>query len=292
MQRGDLGLQKGNGEAKDVDLPLMASVKGRPLESNGFPEGSGKGLLAGLLGLTAVLAVLVFAVLYIVPYYGFSEIYSGLPWIMGVVIGGLGGFVVISLGLLIVVTLLGHDVPFSQKLRSIAVKGMLPVLIVVGRLVGLNRQKVQHAFVAVNNDLVMAQCRNGNAPERILLLMPHCLQNSDCSVKVTYHVENCKRCGKCPIKGLIELSEKYKVDLSVATGGTIARRIVIEKRPDLIIAVACERDLTSGIQDTSPLPVYGIFNRRPHGPCFNTQVTIERVEAVLREVVSMRRKAS
>jgi hypothetical protein len=50
--------------------------------------------------------------------------------------------------------------------------------------------------------------------------------------------------------------------------------------------VACERDLTSGIQDTTPLPVYGIFNQRPFGPCLNTQVPVAQVEAVLAEVLS------
>jgi uncharacterized protein len=105
-------------------------------------------------------------------------------------------------------------------------------------------------------------------------------------------VQNCKRCGKCPIKDLLELTSKYGVDLAVATGGTLARRIVMERRPDLIIAVACERDLTSGIQDTMPLPVYGIFNERPHGPCLNTRVAIDRVEAVLQEIVTLQREKS
>ena len=27
-----------------------------------------------------------------------------------------------------------------------------------------------------------------------------------------------------------------------------------------------------------PLPVYGIFNQRPFGPCFNTQVDLDAVE--------------
>jgi len=63
----------------------------------------------------------------------------------------------------------------------------------------------------------------------------------------------------------------------------------METRPDLIIAVACERDLTSGIQDTAPLPVYGVFNQRPFGPCLNTQVAIDRVEAVLKEISGLRK---
>jgi hypothetical protein len=245
-----------------------------------------------LFGLTAVLVASILILFYIVPYYGFDRIHSQLSRIMGLVMGMLGAGVLFTLFLLIVVTVLGHDVPFSKRLRNVTVKVLLPILVGVGKLVGLKKETVQHAFVAVNNELIMAQCRNGHPPRKILLLMPHCLQDHECPVKVTARVENCKRCGKCSIKGLLELASTYGVDLAVATGGTIARRIVIEKRPDLIIAVACERDLTSGIQDTTPLPVYGIFNIRPHGPCLNTQVALDHVESVLREIVAMRREGS
>jgi hypothetical protein len=58
----------------------------------------------------------------------------------------------------------------------------------------------------------------------------------------------------------------------------LARKIVVEKRPEMIIGVACERDLTSGIQDTYPIPVYGILNKRPNGPCYDTDVDLELVE--------------
>ena len=134
--------------------------------------------------------------------------------------------------------------------------------------------------MAVNNDLVMAEARHV-PPERLLLLLPQCLQNHECGVRVTGNVGNvmnCKGCGKCKIKDLVALSKKYDVDVAVATGGTLARKIVADKRPDVIIAVACERDLTSGIQDIYPLPTYGILNRRPNGPCFDTDVDVEMVE--------------
>jgi len=248
--------------------------------------------LVSLLGLSAVIVSTILTIFYVVPYYGFAGINTQLPWIMGVVMATLGGLVLLALALLIIVTLLGRDVPFSRPLRSLATRALLPVLVLVGKLVGLRREEVQHAFVAVNNELVMAQCRNGHPPHKILLLMPHCLQDSECTVKITHRVENCKRCGNCLIKDLLEMSISYGVDLAVATGGTIARRIVIERRPDLIIAVACERDLTSGIQDTTPLPVYGIFNERPFGPCLNTRVALERVDAVLREIASMKQEGS
>jgi hypothetical protein len=50
----------------------------------------------------------------------------------------------------------------------------------------------------------------------------------------------------------------------------------------MILAVACERDLASGIQDTYPLPVYGILNERPFGPCLDTRVSLARLEDALK----------
>ncbi len=222
---------------------------------------------------------------YIIASTGINNFPVPVRWVFVGILIITGGAIMAILSALAIVIVAGKDLPIPcvTKLRNIAIKYFLPVFIAVGKILGISREEVQHAFVAVNNQLVLSYCRDGHHPKRILLLMPHCLQNSECPVKITYRVQNCKRCGKCVIKDLLELSEKYNTYLSVATGGTIARRIVIETKPDLIIAVACERDLTSGIQDTTPLPVYGIFNKRPHGPCFNTQVDIEAIEKILKE---------
>jgi hypothetical protein len=50
--------------------------------------------------------------------------------------------------------------------------------------------------------------------------------------------------------------------------------------------VACERDLTSGIKDCYPLPVIGVLNDRPFGPCFNTRVDVEKIDAALQSVLA------
>jgi hypothetical protein len=54
--------------------------------------------------------------------------------------------------------------------------------------------------------------------------------------------------------------------------------------------VACERDLTSGIQDAYTLPVIGILNERPFGPCFNTSVDISKVAEALEFLANGRRE--
>jgi hypothetical protein len=269
---------------KTAELP---EKEAKVIDDLSLPESrSEKRIIISLTVLFGIIATAALIVLYIVPYYGFGRIWPHLPFLMGIATAVVGIALVGSLGLLIAVFALGRDVPFSRRLRSVAIKLLLPVLTAVGRLAGFSREQVQHAFVAVNNELVLAHYRNGNRPQSILFLMPHCLQDKDCQVKITHQVENCKRCGKCTIKDLLGLAKKYGAKMAVATGGTIARRIVIDTRPDLIIAVACERDLTSGIQDTTPLPVYGIFNQRPYGPCINTMVPLEKVESVLKKILT------
>jgi hypothetical protein len=60
-------------------------------------------------------------------------------------------------------------------------------------------------------------------------------------------------------------------------------------RPQAIIAVACERDLVSGLQDVAPkIPVFAIPNKRPEGPCKNTFINIEELEASIKDFLETR----
>jgi uncharacterized protein len=163
-------------------------------------------------------------------------------------------------------------------IRGIVLKVLYPALMMVGAFFKSKRERLQIFVIELNNRLV----RSGKyRADTMLLLLPHCLQISDCEVRITHNIYNCKRCGKCEIKDLINISEDNGLKLFVATGGTIARRIVKDARPEVIIAVACERDLSSGLVDTYPLPVIGILNERPCGPCFNTRVDLAKVREAI-----------
>jgi hypothetical protein len=137
------------------------------------------------------------------------------------------------------------------------------------------RERLLVFLIDLNNRLVRSQ---GPKTKRILILIPHCLQINDCNIRVTNDIYNCKRCGRCGVSSLIDLADRYGLRLFVATGGSMARKIVKDLRPEAVVAVACERDLSSGIVDSFPLPVLGVINLRPQGPCFNTAVDIERVK--------------
>jgi len=184
-------------------------------------------------------------------------------------------------GLLLVFTVLrGQDIFLSHRLRGVVAKVLFPFMILMGKVVGVSKVRIQQSFIELNNHLVRSN-KHFIRPDRLLILLPHCIQDFDCQVKITGNIKNCKGCGKCEIKDLIELSEQYHLKIAVATGGTLARRIIVENRPQAIVAVACELDLTSGIQDSYPIPVIGILNDRPNGPCINTKVEIEKVRSAI-----------
>jgi hypothetical protein len=249
-----------------------------------------KRIFIGLIVFTVFLITAITVGLYLIPYVGLRNIHPLAPTVVCITMGALIGALTLGVTLLVLTIIRGREIIGASKLRGIVVEILFPIMIVVGKLLGITKEKIQQSFVEVNNLLVRAKC-NGTRAERILLLMPHCLQFSDCTIKITNDVYQCKACGKCRIKDLVELAQRYNVHLSVATGGTLARRRVAEARPQAIIAVACERDLTSGIQDAYPLPVIGIINERPYGPCFNTSVDIAKVAEALEELAVGRRGA-
>ena len=220
-------------------------------------------------------------VLWWVPTVGLANINPRLPLILGIIFAGgvlfgLGGAVT-----LIFTVLWGRNLFINRKSRGVVIRFLFPILVVLGRTLGISKDELRRSFISVNNRLVLAEVKKVK-PEKLLILIPHCLQFHGCGVRITSNIENCKACGKCKIKDLVAISKHYGVSISVATGGTIARRIVDEKRPEVIIGVACERDLASGIQDTYPIPVYGILNKRPNGPCFDTDVDLGVVEMGIR----------
>lgn len=239
-----------------------------------------KRLFIGLVTGTSILLCLLLLVGWIIPLVGLGNIHASIPYVTGILLFTCIGIIAwASLGLVLQITT-GRSFWGASRVRGVAIKLFLPVMELLARLLGISSADVRRSFIKVNNELT----QNGDErfdPGRILILLPHCLQRDDCGIRLSYRVDDCKRCGKCPIAGLLALRDAYGVRLSVATGGTIARRIVVETRPGLIIAVACERDLTSGIQDAHPLPVYGILNQRPEGPCRNTLVPLDLVEEAL-----------
>ncbi len=242
---------------------------------------SKKRIFIGLLGLTFALIMVLILIGGWIATIGLNHLHPGLT-LLAQIVAGLA-FILLSgiISALIFSILLEKDLPFTQKIRGLGIKIFLPLMELLGPRLGILKEDVRNSFIEINNRLLISGNRNSTPPERLLILLPHCLQRADCQHRITINIDNCQQCGRCDINDLIKLANIYKVRIAVASGGTLARKIVRDHRPQIIIAVACERDLTSGIHDTFPLPVYGILNQRPEGPCWNTRVDVKEVEKTL-----------
>lgn len=128
------------------------------------------------------------------------------------------------------------------------------------------RDWVENAAVKVYNALAMMRGRKVGQGE-LLVLIPRCLS------KVT-------------LDGVLGIAGRYGVPVFVATRGQLARRVIRERRPRAVVAVACERDMVSGLHDVAgKIPVLGLTMTLPSGPCKDASVDLGQLEEWVRAYV-------
>lgn len=201
--------------------------------------------------------------------------------------GILGLFTAVVLWYLAQLLRLQRGGVLSHRLLSVLrllVHELYPPLLWLTGFITPDRDALNGAYVELNNTIIQGLVGQA-APERTLLLLPHCLQWFDCPHKVAGDGSRCVACGRCLIGDLKAMTQEMGLPLVIATGGTLARKAIRENRPELIIAVACERDLAAGIYDMRRLPVVGLLNQRPEGPCRNTRVDMEALRALIARFV-------
>jgi uncharacterized protein len=149
---------------------------------------------------------------------------------------------------------------------------VLPKALWLGARFGISRDRVGNSFIKVHNYIMTTRADRLN-PDRLLVLLPRCL-------------------GKEARGEIMSRAKEYDMHIVTAGGGEEARKAIGQYRPTLILAVACERDLLSGIKDvTERVPVLAIPNRRPEGPCKNTCLQIEKFEEILNFVKARKKMA-
>ena len=245
---------------------------------------SGKTLFVGLMaGSLTGLAGLMVVIGYISGYG--LHVYQKLIFTAGVLLFSfvflLAAFGVGGLALML---WRGWSFPVMDRVANMAINLMLPLTLQFGRFLGISANTIKGSFIEVNNQLLSYK-KIRVKPEEALVLAPHCLQYSSCPYKITRDIRHCKGCGRCQVGDFIRLQDTVGVNVSIVTGGTLARERIREYRPNFVLAIACERDLTSGILESYPLPVFGLLNQRPNGPCRDTRVEMNRVHEELTKFI-------
>jgi len=128
------------------------------------------------------------------------------------------------------------------------------------------RDWVENAAVKVYNALASVRGRKVGKGE-LLLLIPRCLS-------------------KETLDGVLGIAGKYGVPVFVATRGQLARRVIRERRPRAVLAVACERDMVTGLHDVAgKVPVLGLTMTLPAGPCKDARLNLGQLEEWVRAYV-------
>jgi hypothetical protein len=244
-----------------------------------------KRLFLILILISLLLATLSSYGLWVVSLPGLANISSYLPLLLGTLLAAV--ILAAACGVTgIILAILGFKtLGLFQGLAWSAINLLFPMAICLGKLFDVDKERVERSFIEVSNHLIKQKQITVN-PDKLLIMTPHCLQNESCPHKITRDVSNCRHCGQCQIGDLAALADAYGVHLAVVTGGTLARKVIKTLRPHAVLAIACERDLTSGIQDVFPLPVIGVLNDRPFGPCCNTRVDLTKVEQAIKSFIA------
>lgn len=128
------------------------------------------------------------------------------------------------------------------------------------------RDWVEHAAIDVYNALAMRRGRKIGRGE-LLVLIPRCLS-------------------KQTLDGVLTIAGRYDVPVFVATRGQLARRVIRERQPRAVVAVACERDMLTGLRDVAgKLPVLGLTMRLPNGPCKDAEIDLDVMDRWVRGLV-------
>lgn len=247
----------------------------------------GRRLFITLIGLTFIIFMVLVGLVWLIAGRWLDVYYHAVAFLITAFILLALLFFAIGLVGLLVTLYWGRFFPLLSNLIRLIINFLFPIILQTGRFLGIDQERVMSSFIDVNNQLVLMK-NIQVMPEEVLLLAPHCLQDNECPYKITKDINNCKRCGRCRLHDLLTIKSAYGINVAVATGGTLARKFIREFRPKAVVAIACERDLSSGILDSYPLPVLGVLNRLPNGPCSETTVETELVEKSLNLLIKRR----
>lgn len=197
-----------------------------------------------------------------------AQFHSYLPILVGFLLILLWGIFALWFFFIVLSILTEKDFYMRFGRKEFSITFLVPIVLRFGIRMGISKDRMGNSFVKVSNVLIQTTAQNVK-PEKLLILLPRCLQKS-------------------LREKIIAFSRQWKIPIFTVPGGEMARKVIYEQKPKAIIGVACERDLLSGIQDIiNQIPVIGIPNIRPDGPCKNTTIDIKELERALRTFLGL-----
>jgi uncharacterized protein len=189
-----------------------------------------------------------------------------LPRILWITLAALAGIMALYLGVLAASFYSGRNLLPERLMERGPYLQLMNYTSLIARGFG-KRDWVEHAAIDVYNTLAERRGRKVGKGE-LLVLIPRCLS-------------------KQALDGVLEIAGRYEVPVFVATRGQLARRVIRERRPRAVVAVACERDMMTGLRDVAgKLPVLGLTMQLPNGPCRDAAIDLGQMEQWVQGLVA------
>jgi uncharacterized protein len=195
-----------------------------------------------------------------------AALWFRLPPVLWVALGALAALQWLYLGVLALSFYSGRTLLPERLLERGPYLQLMNYSSLLARSFG-KRDFVEHAAIDIYNTLAERRGRRVGKGE-LLVLIPRCLS-------------------KEALDGVLEIAGRYEVPVFVATRGQLARRVIRERRPRAVVAVACERDMMTGLRDVAgKLPVLGLTMRLPNGPCRDAAIDLGQMERWVQGLVA------
>jgi hypothetical protein len=238
---------------------------GRPLPGGG-DFSAAPGLFFRFAVLTVVAATAAMALLLYLIGPRLAVLWQPFPRILWTTLAVLAGVQALYLSLLAASYYGGKNLLPERLLERGPYLQLMNYTSLIARAFG-RRDWVEHAAIDVYNTLAVRRGRRVGKGE-LLVLIPRCLS-------------------KQALDGVLEIAGRYEVPVFVATRGQLARRVIRERRPRAVVAVACERDMMTGLRDVAgKLPVLGLTMQLPNGPCRDAAIDLGQMEEWVRDLVA------
>ncbi|UCE05066.1 MAG: DUF116 domain-containing protein [bacterium] len=223
---------------------------------------TGKRLFLGLSILSIVLLALAVLFIWYLIEPRISQLNSNVAYYFKLTIYGFIAILLVVFFQTVLSIIFHRNLLIRIKNKNFSITFLTSFILALGKKIGISYDRIGHSFIKVSNSLILTT-RWKISRSKILILLPRCLRR--------------------PIqKKIISIANKYQCLIYTVPGGELARKIIAEQKPSAVIGVACERDLLSGIRDVHHIPVIGIPNQRPEGPCKNTTVDYKKIEEAVK----------
>jgi uncharacterized protein len=238
---------------------------GRPLPRDGnFSAAPGLFFRFAVLTVAAATAAVALLLYLVGPRLG--TLWAPLPRVLWVTLAALVGLKTLYLSMLAASFYSGRNLLPERLMERGPYLQLMNYTSLLARVFG-KRDWVEHAAIDVYNTLAERRGRRVGKGE-LLVLIPRCLS-------------------KEALDGVLEIAGRYEVPVFVATRGQLARRVIRERRPRAVVAVACERDMMTGLRDVAgKLPVLGLTMQLPNGPCRDASIDLDQMEKWVQGLVA------